>query len=73
MVAQNRELLLLLSGIGSIDRLPGYEELERDMPGIDSIVNELLKTQILGLWNCFKLSKKSHEIWPGSEVSPLRD
>ena len=58
------------SEIGSIDRLPGYEELERDMPGIDSIVNELLKTQILGLWNFFKLSKKSHEIWPLDQRSP---
>ena len=26
-----------------------YEELERDIPGIDSTVIELLKTQILGL------------------------
>ena len=43
-----------LSGIGSIDRLPGYEELERDMPGIDSIVNKVVKTQILGLWNFLK-------------------
>ena len=55
-------MLIIGSESGSIDRLPGYEELERDTPGIDSIVNELLKTQILGLWNFFKLLKKCHEI-----------
>ena len=34
---------MLPSEIGSIDRLPGYGELERDMPGIDSTVIERLK------------------------------
>ena len=41
-----------------------YEELERDIPGIDSTVIELLKTQILGLCYFLKLSNKCHEIWP---------
>ena len=33
------------------------------MPGIDSTVIELLKTQILGLYGFLKLSNKCHEIW----------
>ena len=41
-----------------------YEELERDMPGIDSTVIELLNTQILGLCYFLKLSNKCHENWP---------
>ena len=59
-----------VSEIGSIDRLPGYGELERDMPGIDSTVIELLKTQILGLCYFLKWSKKCHEIWPSDQRSP---
>ena len=49
------------SEIGSIAGHSGYGELERDMPGIDSTVIELLKTQILGLCYFLKLSNKCHE------------
>ena len=62
--------MLVYSEIGSIDRLPGYGELERDMPGIDSTVTKLLKTRILGLCGFLKWSNKCHENQLSDQGSP---
>ncbi len=47
-----------------------YEELERDIPGIDNTVIELLKTQILGLYGFLKLQNNRHENQVSDQGSP---
>ena len=45
-------------------RYQEYEELERDMPGINSSGIEQHFQPTESLWNFQKLSKKRYEIWP---------
>ena len=59
MPSQSNPAVQNTSEIGSIDRLPGYEELERDMPGIDSTVIERLKIHFFKISETFLSYRKS--------------